>query len=148
MATANHIYVIPDQGGTTGGDLYDRWGNLSFFADVTSLTDKTRSAVDKSVTVKSHSRNSFMRDPAPTNVGAFAYSASFGLRRSKGGYPGDVITLVSDLGLPGQEKRTFHYTGSMSALVAWLKTTAKMQINLFGPTNAPYDPIPAAGVNP
>ena len=52
-----HVYVIPDQGGIRGGDLYDKWGNLTFFADVTALVDKTRAAVDKSVTVKQHSRN-------------------------------------------------------------------------------------------
>ena len=47
-------------------------------------------------------------------------------------------------GLPGEETRQFQFTGTMSALYAWLTTTAKMQVQIFGPTGTPYDPIPAA----
>lgn len=140
----NHIWEIPDQGAMNGGDLYDMWGNLTYFADTAALTDKTSTGVDKTSTVKAHSRGSFMRDPAPSSVAATARSFSTGLRRSKGALPGYTVTFISDAGLPGEEKRQFQYTGTMSALVAWLKTTAKMQVELVGPTGAPYNPIPAA----
>jgi len=79
-----------------------------------------------------------MRDPAPSSVVASTVNVSVGLRQSKGATPGVVITLVS-----GAEKREFAWTGTMSALVAWLKTTAKVAIDLYGPTGTPYDPIPA-----
>ena len=138
-----HIYVIPDQGSMTGGDFYDRYGNLEYFADVAGLTDKTQTGADKLINVKAHTRGSFMRDPAPSSVSASIASVSVGIRQSKG-IPGKTVTLMSDVGLPGQEKAQFQWTGSMSALVAWLKTTAKFQVHLVGPTGTPYDPIPGA----
>ena len=136
-----HIYVIPDQGSMKGGDLYDKYGNLSYFADVAALSDKTSSGSDQQVVVAAHQRGAFMRDPAPTNITSQVRNVSVGIRQSKG-IPGRTITLISDAGLPGEEQRQFQWTGTMSALVAWLKTTAKMQINLVGPKGAPYDPIP------
>lgn len=135
---ATNIFVIPDSGTIKGGDLYDKFGNLTYFADVTALDDKARTGQDLSVQVSAHSTNSFMGDPAPSSVKAHTRYVSTGLRRSKGGYPGYTITL-SD----GTETRDFSYTGTMSGLVAWLKTTAKVEVNLFGPTGTPYDPIPA-----
>jgi hypothetical protein len=140
---AQHIFVIPDQTGLTGGKLYDRFGNLTFFANTSSLDDVTATATDKSSTVKAHSRGRFMRDPAKSSVSSFGRIFSSGIRQSKGGYPGYTVTLVSDEGLPGEERREFSYTGTMSALYAWLKTTAKLQVNLYGPTGAPYNAIPA-----
>ena len=135
---ATNIFVIPDSSSIKGGDLYDKFGNLGYFADVSALEDKTQTGEDKASSVKTHSRDSFMRDPAPSTVQAHTRYYSTGLRRTKGGYPGYVITL-SD----GIETRDFSYTGTMSALVAWLKTTAKVGIVLNGPKGTPYDPIPA-----
>mgnify|MGYP000129677790 CR=1 FL=1 len=140
----NHIWIIPDQLQMRGGDLYDMWGNLTYFADTAGLVDKTRTGVDKAVNVKAHTASRFMRDPAPYQVSPTAYTRSYGNGRNKGALPGYTVTFISDAGLPGEENRQFQYTGTLSALVAWLKTTAKMQVQLFGPTGAPYDPIPAA----
>lgn len=139
-----HVYVIPDQNGIRGGDLYDKWGNLTFFADVTALVDKTRVSVDKSVTVKQHSRSRWMNDPAPFTVSATVYERTYGGGRSKGAIPGYTVTLGSDIGLPGEEIRDFQYTGTVSALSAWLKTTANMLIELRGPTGALFATIPGA----
>ena len=136
--TYSNIFVIPDQGAMKGGDLYDKYGNLTFFADVSALTDKTRTGVDLQIERAGHTRGRFMRDPAPSTVAATTVNVSVGLRQSKGATPGVVVTLQS-----GAEKRDFAWTGSMSALVAWLKSTAKVEINLYGPTGTPYDPIPA-----
>ena len=41
-----HIYEIPATAGMSGGDLYDKFGNLEYFADVTALNDKTFGGVD------------------------------------------------------------------------------------------------------
>jgi len=146
MASVDYIWVIPDQGAMKGGDLYDTFGNLTYFADTTALTNKAATATDKQVTVKAHTRNSFMRDPAPSNVSVSGRNFTTNIRRSKGALPGYTVTFLSDAGLPDEEKRQFQYTGTMSALYAWLKTTAKMQVQIFGPTGTPYDPIP--GVSP
>lgn len=141
-----HIYEIPDQGSMRGGDLYDRYGNLTYFADVTALVDKTQSGSDISVTKKQHTRSLFMNSATKVSVAATAYSTSVGLRQSKGAVPGYTVTIQDDNGLLAPEIRQFQYTGTMSALVAWLKTTAKMLLVVHGPTGTPYDPIP--GVSP
>lgn len=136
MAYSN-IYVIPDQGAMKGGDLYDKYGNLSFFADVTGLEDKTQTAADKQFQRASHSRDHFMRDPAPSTVAGTTVSMSVGIRQTKGATPGVTVTLTAET-----EKREFAWTGTMSALVAFLKTKAVKEIVLYGPSGTPYDPIP------
>ena len=130
---AEKIYVIPDQGSMTGGELYDRWGNFDFFADVTGLDEKTSTAVDKTINVASHERGSFMRDPNPSTVSAHSYSKSFFGLPGKGAYPGSTFTFVSfeDDGTTVQ-KRDFTFTGTASALVAFLKTTAERDIDIYG----------------
>jgi hypothetical protein len=139
-----HIWEIPDASSMRGGDLYDTYGNLDFFADTTGLTDKTASPSDKAITVKSHTRSRFMGDVAPFSVGATSYTRSYGLGQKKGALPGYTIILVADAGLPGEEKRQFQYTGTLSALNAWLKTTAKMQVDVFGPSGSLSMRVPAA----
>lgn len=123
-----------------GGKLFDRHGNLTYFADVSALDDVTRTGADKSSSVKAHSRAAFMGDPAPSTVEAHTRNFSVGLRQTKGAVPGYTVTFTDD-----DEKRDFQYTGTMSALVAWLKTTAKVAIDLYGPTGTPYDTIAAVG---
>ena len=140
----NHIWEIPDQLQMRGGDFYDSYGNLTYFADTAALTDKTRSGVDKAVTVKAHTSSRFMRDSAPHQVGATSYTRSYGNGRNKGALPGYKVTFVSDAGLPGEQTRQFQYTGTLSALVAWLKTTAKMQVAVYGPKGSLAALVPAA----
>ena len=140
----NHIWEIPDQGAMRGGDLFDTWGNLTYFADTAGLTDKTRTGVDKSINVKAHTASRFMRDPAPYQVSATAYERSYGNGRNKGALPGYTVTFISDAGLPGEETRQFQYTGTLSALVAWLKTTAKMLVDVYGPRGSLSASVPAA----
>ncbi len=130
------VYEIPDQGGIRGGDLYDVHDNLTYFADVTSLVEKSSIAATKTVNVKASSAQRWMRDPAPFQRSATAYERSYGGGRNKGALPGYTITLVSDAGLPGEERRQFQYTGTLSAFVAWLITTAKMKVDIYGPSGS------------
>ena len=139
-----HIWEIPDQLSMRGGDLYDTYGNLTYFADTTTLTDKTATGVDKEVTVKAHTASRFMRDPAPYSVSATGYKRSYGNGRNKGALPGYEVVFVSDAGVPGEERRSFQYTGTLSALVAWLKDEAKMLVEVYGPTGALNATVPAA----
>lgn len=141
--TYQNIYVIPDQGNLKGGDLYDKFGNFSFFADVTGLVDKTQTGVDLVVPVSASTRGRFMRDPAPYTVAANTRYVSVNIRQTKGGIPGVTITLVGqNVGGP-IEKRQFGWTGTMSAIAAFLRANSNIAINMFGPTGTPYDPIPA-----
>ena len=140
MAKYAHAYVIPDGAKIKGGTLYDRWGNLAYFADVEALTDKANTAADKESQVTGHSRARFMNSKGQSSVPAHSRNYSVGLRQTKGALPGFNVTLKDSA-----EERTFTYDGSMSGLVAWLKTKALVDIELFGPKGTPYDPIPAAG---
>lgn len=139
-----HIWEIPDQLQMRGGDLYDTHANLTYFADTTTLTDKANNPVDKQVAVKSHTRSRFMGDVAPFSVNATAYTRSYGMGRKKGALPGYTVVFVSDAGLPGEEKRQFQYTGTLSALVSWLKDEAKMLVDVYGPSGALTASVPAA----
>ena len=134
-----HIYVIPDQSVYKGGDLYDKYGNLEYFADVSELVDKATGGYDRPVSAKAHSRNHFLRDPAPSTVSATTRQTFQGVRQTKGAIPG--VTIEIDDGI---EKRQFQWTGTMAAIYAWLKDEAIKDITLYGPTGTPYDPIPTA----
>lgn len=129
----SHIWEIPDQGLMRGGDLYDTHGNLTYFADTAGLIDKSQSPFDKQVTVKATTASRFMRDPAPYQRSATGYTRSYNMGIRKGAQPGYEITFVSDRGLPGQQIRTFQYTGTLSALDVWLTANAKMLIDVYGP---------------
>ena len=139
-----HIFEIPMTGGMAGGDLYDKFGNLEYFADVTALTDKTFGGVDTQYIRKAHTRQKFMRDTAPSNVSETVVILSQFNAPKKGALPGYTVTFVSDAGLPGEEKRQFQYTGTISGLIAWLKTTAKMLVDVYGPTGSLVTSVPAA----
>jgi len=139
-----HIWEIPDQLGMRGGDLYDVNANLTYFADTSLLVDKTRTGLDKAVSVKAHTASRFMRDPAPYQVQATTYTRSFGNGFNKGAMPGMEVVFVSDAGLPNEERRTFQYTGTLSALVAWLKDEAKMLVDVYGPSGSLTASVPAA----
>jgi hypothetical protein len=133
-----HIFEIPDQGGMKGGDLFDRYGNLEYFAAVDALTDKTKTAADINPSVKAHSRSPYMNAKGKISVSAHERFLSTGIRQTKGAIPGVTVTLQG-----GSEKRQFQWTGTMSALYAWLKTTAQVDVIMFGPTGTPYDEIVA-----
>lgn len=134
----NHAYVIPDQGSMKGGVLYDKYSNLAFYADVSGLEDKTSDQRDLQVSVKSHTRAKWMGDPAPGTVAASTRNVSMGIRQAKGALPGVTIFLSAE-----GEKRAFTYSGGLSGLFSWLKTTASKEVRMFGPTGTPYDSIPA-----
>lgn len=140
----SHVWEIPDQLSMRGGDLYDTWGNLTYFADTAGLVDKTATGLDKAISVKAHTSSRFMRDPAPYQVSATGYTRSYGNGRYKGALPGYEVVFVTDAGLPGEERRSFQYTGTLSALVAWLKDEAKMLVDVYGPSGSLTATVPAA----
>ena len=137
MAFTN-VFVIPDTSVYKGGDLYDRYGNLEYFADVSGLEDKTLGGTDVVVSVKAHSRSPYMNAKGKSSIPSQTRYIMSGVRQSKGAKPGVTVTL-SD----GFEKRQFQYTGTLSGLYAWLKTTAKVDFFMYGPTGTPYDQIKA-----
>lgn len=135
MAYSN-IYVIPDQGNYKGGDLYDRYGNLEYFAAVDALEDKTLGGMDMQIPVKAHTRRPYMQAKSTISIPASTRYTVGGVRQTKGAIPGVTVTLADDA-----EKRQFQWTGTMSALYSWLEANANVAFFLYGPTGTPYDKI-------
>ena len=141
MAKAENIYVLPDQATVyKGGKIYDKYGNLSYFADVSGLEDLAASGGTDSVfTRKAHKRLPYLNSKAEISVPQTTVNVVTGISQGKGALPGYTFTL-SD----GTEKRDFTTTASVSAVYSWLKTTAKKEITMYGPSGSPKDPIPVA----
>ena len=133
------IYIIPDQaaGKYKGGELWDRYGNFEYFADVEALTEKTsQGGKDMEIEVQAHSRLPYLNSKVEISVPKHTRYVVTGNSQPKGAKPGYTVTLVDS-----QEKRRFQYTGTMSALYTWLKANAAVDVTLYGPTGAPKDPI-------
>ena len=144
MAKFQHAYVIPAQGDLAGGILYDRWDNFSWFADVSELDDIASLAIDRTSTVKSHSRVRFMNSKGKISVPGHSRNFTSGITGTRGAMPGHTITLQATSDLGGVEKRDFTYDGGMSGLVKFLKAKASKDLDLWGKGGVVYDPIPKA----
>ena len=133
------IYIIPDQaaGKYKGGELWDRYGNFDYFADVEALAEKTsQGQSDKELTIQTHKRLPYLNSKAEISVKEHPRYVAMGINQPKGARPGYTVTLVDS-----DEKRQFQYTGTLSALYVWLKANAAVDVTLYGPTGAPKDPI-------
>ena len=138
MAAISHVYVLPDQSPYRGGKIYDRWGNLEYFADVTSLTDEASSGgTDSFMDVKAHPRKPYINSKTEISVEKHSRNVVTGIAQSKGALPGIAFQLVS-----ANEKRQFTTTASMSATYTWLKANAKIDFTLYW-DGRPKDPIVA-----
>ena len=136
MAYSN-IYIIPDAGNMKGGELWDRYGNLSYFVDVTGLTDKTvAGGTDIEMDIPAHKRKPYLNAKALISVPAHKRYASVGINQPKGAKPGYTVTFSDSV-----EKRQFQYTGTLSGLYAYCKANAAVNLTIYGPTGAPKDPI-------
>ena len=133
----SHIYVIPDAGNMKGGELWDRYGNLEYFVDVSGLADKTtEGGQDIEMDVAAHKRKPYLNAKALISVPAHKRYASVGINQPKGAKPGYTVTFSDSV-----EKRQFQYTGTLSALYAFCKANAAVNLTIYGPTGAPKDPI-------
>lgn len=133
------IYIIPDQasGKYKGGELWDRYDNFQYFADIEGLTEKTtQGQSDGEVEVAAHSRMPYINSKVETSIPKHTRYFAKGINQPKGAKPGYTITLVDS-----DERRQFQYTGTLSCLYVWLKANAAVDVTLYGPTGAPKDPI-------
>ena len=144
MAKYTHAYVIPAQGDLAGGVLYDRWDNFSWFCAVDGLDDLASLAIDRTSTVKSHSRARFMNSKGRISVPQHDRNFTSGITGTRGALPGHTITLQATSDLGAVEKRNFTYDGGMSGLVKYLKANAAKDLDLWGMGGSVYDPIPKA----
>lgn len=114
--------------------------NLNYFLNTPLTPQGSATATNKTVGVKSHQRRSYPGDSTPSAVAATSreYLADAG-RKSGAALGGYTFTLVSDAGLPGEEKRSFTLVkGRLMDLHSFLASDAKMQIYLYGKSGARY----------
>ena len=137
-----HIWQMRDPNNSstyTGGKLYDRFGNLEFFADVSGLVDLTQTGIDVVTDVGGFSRSFFMNSAGKSSVRRFTRYSMQNVRQIKGAIPGHTIQLAAE-----GELRQFQITCSISYLLQWLMENAIKEVTLYGPKGTPYDPIPPA----
>ena len=128
---------------TNGLTIWDKFGNLEYFCDVTGLTEASASVVNKTANVKSSSVHYYMNSPTTYTRAATVKQFIHDPGRRKGNaIPGKPFVLVSDAGLPGEESRQFTYEGAFMDLHAFLVGSAKMQLDLYSQSGAHYSAIP------
>lgn len=140
MAATKHIWELPDQAMYKGGKIYDRFGNLAYFADVSALNDEAAGGGSDSAAIpfKAHKRLPYINSKVEISVSTGDRFIVKGVNQLKGALPGYNFTLYD-----GIEKRQFTTTASVSAVYTWLKKVAKVDITMLGPTGTPKDVIPA-----
>lgn len=128
---------------TNGLKIWDKFGNLEYFCDVSGLTEASASIVNKQANVKGSSVHHYMNSAATytraATVKQFIYDPG---RRKGNAIPGKPFVLVSDAGLPGEQTRQFTYEGAFMDLHAFIVGSAKMLVDLFSETGTRYTAIP------
>ena len=113
--------------------------NINYFIKTALVPDSADGVVNKTSTVKAHTRRRYYNDSAPSNVSSasreYLYDPG---RRNGSAVPGNPFILDD-----GTEKRAFHYTGNFVDLHAFFVGEAKMPFILYS-QSAAYE-IAAAG---
>ena len=114
--------------------IYGEPANINYFLNTDLTPVSETGAVDKTTTVKSHTRRRYATDSSPVNVSGssreFLYDPG---RRNGSAIPGNPFILDD-----GTERRQFHYTGTLMDLHAFIKGDASMDLVLFS-QSAAYD---------
>jgi hypothetical protein len=137
--------TIPAAGGRKEFSLFGELTNMNYFLKTPVTADASQGPSVKQVTVKPHTRRRYPGDPAPINVsGAQREFLVDPTRRSGSGLPGRTITLVSDYGLPNEERRSFTLYGNWVDFHAWLIGKAKYALRAYNNSGA-WSSIDATG---
>ena len=119
--------------------IYGEPDNINYFVTTDLAAATEDSVVDKTSTVKSHTRRKYAGDDSPSNVSQHSREFMFDPgRRNGGAVPGKTFILDD-----GTERRQFHFTGTVKDLHAYFIGEAAMDLTLFSPS-ATYS-ITAAG---
>jgi hypothetical protein len=135
MAIVKHN--VPAAGGRGAFAIYAETANINYFLK-TALTPATSSgATVKQTLVSAHARRQYPGDVTTSSVAASNREVLVDpTRKSGNGLPGRSITLVSDAGLPNEERRTFTLKGRWVDFHAYMVANAKMQIFAYNNTGA------------
>ena len=106
--------------------------NINYFIKNALTPDSASSVVNKTSTVKAHTRRNYWNDDTPSNVsgGSREYLYDPG-RRNGSAVPGNPFILDD-----GTEKRQFHYTGDFVDLHAFFVGEASKDLVLYSQSAA------------
>ncbi len=106
--------------------------NINYFIKTPLTPDSASEVVNKTTTVKAHTRRNYAGDPAPSNVSASSreFLVDPG-RRNGSAVPGNPFILDD-----GIERRQFQYTGTFMDLHAFFVGQAKADMTLYSQSAA------------
>ena len=125
MIMANSVVKM-----TPMGKNISIWGihaNINYFIEETLVGDSVEGVVNKSTSVKSHSRRRYVGDPAPINVDGHPREFMYDPGRKVGNALPGFSFILDD----GTEKRQFTLQGDVMDLHAWLLTTLNNTTKLY-----------------
>lgn len=113
--------------------IYGEAANINYFLTTPLVPDSEDGIVNKTSTVKAHTRRRYVGDPTPSNVSGGDRVWMYDPGRIRlNVLPGDPFILSA-----GTEKRQFTFTGNVVDLHAYLKSNVKEETKLYT-TGAPY----------
>jgi hypothetical protein len=114
-------------------DIYAEEANINYFLNTALVPVSAAGVVNKSTTVKSHTRRRYVGDTTPSNVSGgdrvFMYDPG---RINLQTLPGEPFILDD-----GTEKRQFTFNGNVVDLHAFLVSDVKAETKLYT-SGAPY----------
>ncbi len=120
--------------------IYGEPANINYFVKTALESVSVGSVVDKSASVKAHTRRKYVGDTAPSNVSGFTREFMYDPGRTSGNaLPGKPF-ILSD----GVETRQFTLQGNIMDLHSYLVGDAKVALKLTTNDGAKYS-IAAAG---
>jgi hypothetical protein len=143
MAILKH--VVAAAGGRDSFAIYAETANINYFIKTPLVPTTSSAATNKQVAVSGYSRRQYPGDTSSSSVAGGSREILIDPSRKSGnGLPGRRITLVSDSGLPNEERRSFTLKGRWVDFHAWITTQAKFQIYAYNNSGARSTIVPAA----
>jgi len=107
--------------------IYAEQANLNYFLTTAIEPASAGAIVNKTASVKSHTRRKYVGDPAPSNIPETDRTYMYDPGRKVGNaLPGQPFILDD-----GVEKRQMTFSGNVIDLHAFLMSDAKMELKLY-----------------
>jgi len=108
-------------------DIYAEAANLNYFLNTEILPASDGAVVNKTATVKAHTRRQYVGDPTPINISGGDRTYMYDPGRKVGNaLPGEPFILDD-----GVEKRQMTFAGNVVDLHAFLISDAKAELKLY-----------------
>jgi hypothetical protein len=133
MSIQKHVYDA------AGNAIFAETANINYFLKTPLAPASEGSVVNKTSSVKQHTRRQYPGDTTPANIPVttreYLYDPG---RRNGSATPGKPFILDD-----GVEKRSFTFTGSFLDLHAFILSDASMDLRLYSPS-ASYEIVATA----